>query len=56
VKIDNRYENDPERYTHFQLGKQALAAQIFPDQPLNDFEIIEIKPDEGLIIIEFTLD
>ncbi len=55
VKIDNRYENDPERYTHFQLGKQALAAQIFPDQPLKDFEI-EVNRDEGLIIIEFTLD
>lgn len=56
VKVDNRDEDDPERYSYFQLGKKALGARIFPDQPMKDFEIIDVKPDEGLMIIEFTLD
>jgi len=53
VKVDNRNDDDPERWTYFQLGKQA-AALIFPDQPLKDFEIS--AGPEGSVILEFTID
>jgi len=56
VKVGNLDEDDLERYTYFQLGKKALGAKIFPEDIGKDFEIIEINPEEGLIVIEFSLD
>jgi len=55
VTVFNLEDDDPERWTYFQLGKQAVAALIFPDQPdFRDFEI-SAGPD-GSVILEFPLN
>ncbi len=54
VTVDNRDEDDPERWSYFQLGKQAVAAEIFPNQIPKDFEL-RSGPD-GSLILEFTLE
>lgn len=59
VSVDNRDEEDPERWSYFQLksvaAEKSLAAEIFPGRVPKNFEL-RAGPDDGSLILEFTLD
>lgn len=52
IRIDNEDEDDPERWNYFQLGKRALAAEIFPDEQPEQFEFYQ--NDDGSVTLVFT--